>query len=304
MRIEWDPLDAAIATCLDGVVHVHESGDVRKHAHDSLDMRWLADGVLLTIDVHGRSTSMRDGTVLEQRTRVPDFRAMRLFDATIATGGDRFVAIDKAEDYTFFDISVVTIPPRTIFRPKLPELDSLERIRTAISGDGRTLAVGYLAKPSRSRAFAVFDIEDQRLVDHGVSPAVANPQARHVLELDYAGHRLVQAVEDAGPALGAIRIGRGEQYPREMTGGTTAVALERNGELVAYAFRAVPEGARGRLRFDYLSPSREGSVAVEVLDTQTLESELPDLVALAFSHDRRRLACLSSTGAIEIVPVP
>jgi hypothetical protein len=45
-------------------------------------------------------------------------------------------------------------------------------------------------------------------------------------------------------------------------------------------------------------------VLVDILDTQTLESELPDLVALAFSRDRRRLACLSSTGAIEIVPVP
>jgi hypothetical protein len=304
MRIEWDPLDAAVATCLDGVVRVHESGRGREYATNMLDMRWLADGVVLTIDAHGRAITWRDGKTLEMSSRVPEFQAMRLFDATISTGGDRFVAIDKAEDYTFFDVSVVTIPPRTIFRPKLPELDSLERIRTAISGDGRTLAVGYLAKPSRSRAFAVFDIEDQRLVDHGVSPAVANPHARHVLELDYAGRRLVQAVEDPGPALGAIRIGRGEQYRREMTGGTTAVALERNGELVAYAFRDTPDGARGRLRFDYLSPSRVGAVAVEVLDTQTLESELPDLAALAFSHDRRRLACLSSTGAIEIVPVP
>lgn len=300
MRIEWDPLDAAIATCLDHVVNIHESGRVRKHAHDILDMRWLADGVILTIDVHGGMTSTRDGKILEQRTRVPDFQAMQLFDATIAAGGDRFVAVDKATDYTFFNVSVVTIPPRTVFRPKL--LDSTHQIRTALSGDGRTLAIGY--RTATGRGFMVFDIEDQLLLD-GAESAGSNREMRQVLELDYAGRRLAQAVDDdLSPAHGVLRLGRGGEFPREMAGGTTAVALERNGELVAYAYRTAPTGARGRLRFDYLSPAREGEVAVEVLDTQTLESELPDLVALAFSHDRRRLACLSSTGAIEIVPVP
>ena len=72
----------------------------------------------------------------------------------------------------------------------------------------------------------------------------------------------------------------------------------------AGARRGGPPGARGRLRFDYLSPNAKGPVAVEILDTQTLEHELPDIAAMAFSRDRRRLACLASTGAIEIVPVP
>ena len=40
------------------------------------------------------------------------------------------------------------------------------------------------------------------------------------------------------------------------------------------------------------------------LDTLSIDPELPDLVAVAFSRDSRQLACLASTGAIEIVPVP
>ena len=101
-----------------------------------------------------------------------------------------------------------------------------------------------------------------------------------------------------------IRPNVSEIYSREVPGGHTAVALEYRGDLVAYAYRAVPAGARGRLRFDYLTPAVAGPTRVEILDTQTLEVELPDVVAMAFSHDRRRLACLASTGAIEIVPVP
>ena len=129
----------------------------------------------------------------------------------------------------------------------------------------------------------MFDIESEKMIE---------------------GARLAQALPDPSPALGVIRVNTGEVYPRQMTGGATAVAIDRSGELVAYAYREVPAGARGRLRVDYLDPKAKGGVLVDILDTQTLESELPDLVALAFSHDRRRLACLSSTAAIEIVPVP
>jgi len=202
------------------------------------------------------------------------------------------------------NLTVETIPPRRLFVPRLDGVSSRGRSSVAISGDGRRLALGYITDATRGRGFAVFDIESERIIDRSWSAHAVDLEARLALELDYTGARLAQALPDPSPALGVIRVNTGEIYPRQLTGGATAVAIDRSGELVAYAYREVPAGARGRLRFDYLDPKARGGVLVDILDTQTLESELPDLVALAFSHDRRRLACLSSTGAIEIVPVP
>jgi hypothetical protein len=151
----------------------------------------------------------------------------------------------------------------------------------------------------------VWDVDEQTLIDRTWAAQPIERSETAKLELDLTGKRLVTAVPEVGvPSLGAIRIGTGEIYPRRMPGGVSAVAIELRGQLAAYAFREVPPGARGRLRFDYLSPNAKGDVVVEILDTQTLEVELPDIAAMAFSRDRRRLACLASTGAIEIVPVP
>ena len=312
MRIEWDPLDVAIATCLDGVVRIHEGASVHVHARDVLDMRWLADGPILTIDRRGYVIWTRDRVVVDQRIRVSEFSAFQLFDATLSAGGDRLIALDKAADYDMFYLFVVSLPSLVSFRPKIfTDVPISRRVVCALSGNGATLAVGFASDPGRG--FAIVDIatwaphemsQDNRIITRNTSAHPIDPQQRLRLELDYAGKRLAQALPEHEPALGVIRIGKGDNFRRELAGGMTAVAVDRSGELVAYAHREVPAGARGRLRFDYLDPNANGGVVVDILDTQTLESDLPDLVALAFSHDRRRLACLSSTGAIEIVPVP
>jgi hypothetical protein len=303
VRIEWDPLDVAVATLVGGVVRIHEGTHVREHSHDVLDMRWLADGPIFTIDRRNHLRWTRDGKLTANQLREPSHHA-GLIDATIAAGGDRFVAIEARRDFASVDVTVETIPPRKIFGPRLEGIDPAIRPSTAISGDGRRLALGYITDATRGRGFAVFDIESEKMIDRSWSAHAVDLEARLALELDYTGARLAQALPDPSPALGVIRVNTGEVYPRQMTGGATAVAIDRSGELVAYAYREPPAGARGRLRFDYLDLKRMGGVLVDILDSQTLESELPDLVALAFSRDRRRLACLSSTGAIEIVPVP
>lgn len=304
MRIEWDPLDVAIATLVGGVVRIHEGASVHEHSRDVLDMRWLADGPIMTIDASNHLKCTRDGKLTSEYVREWNYDRSELVAATIAAGGDRFVAQEYRRDMELSNLTVETIPPRRLFVPRLEGFDYRHRPSAAISGDGHRLALGYITDATRGRGFAVFDIESEKMIDRSWSAHPVDLDVRLALELDYKGARLAQALPDPSPALGVIRVNTGEVYPRQMTGGATAVAIDRSGELVAYAYREVPAGARGRLRFDYLDPKAKGDVLVDILDTQTLESELPDLVALVFSHDRRRLACLSSTGAIEIVPVP
>jgi hypothetical protein len=43
---------------------------------------------------------------------------------------------------------------------------------------------------------------------------------------------------------------------------------------------------------------------VEVEDTLWLDPAVPDIAALAFDPDGRRIACLASDGTIDVVPVP
>jgi hypothetical protein len=306
MRIDWDPLDVAVATLVGGVVRIHEGTSVREHSRDVLDMRWLADGPIMTITTHDHVMWTRDDRLIADHPRGSRYlqTRSRLIEATIAAGGERYAVIETRGDVVGFTLAVETVPPREIFRHAAGALDQDYRSSLAISGDGRRVAIGFVLVGSGRRGFAVFDVDSSTALDRGWSEPAVDKQ-RLALDLDYRGARLAQALPDASPALGAIRVGMIATPPaRHSIGGATAVALDRTGELAAYAYREVPPGARGRLRFDYLDPQARGEVLVDILDTQTLESELPDLVALAFSRDRRRLACLSSTGAIEIVPVP
>jgi hypothetical protein len=302
MRIEWDPLDTDVATCWNGIVAIHEAGDARVIANEVLDMRWLADGVIMTIDARGRIEWRRDRAIVREVLRVPDYANYTLAAASLAAGGDRFVAIDTREPFEAFDVTVATVPPRTVLRPDLAGIDRA-RLSVALSGDGGRLAIGYdTYQPGRG--LIVFDVDRGTVLDRTWIPQPLDRTHRMLFAWSHDGRRLVQGISDGAGALGVIRPNRSEIYSREVPGGHTAVALEYRGDLVAYAYREVPAGARGRLRFDYLTPAVAGPTRVEVLDTQTLEVELPEVVAMAFSHDRRRLACLASTGAIEIVPVP
>jgi hypothetical protein len=302
VRIEWDPLDAALATCVGGVVTIHEGTSTHELARDVFDVRWLADGPILTVEDRGFLRWRRDGALVDERQHVPADGHL-LVGASIAASGARFIALDAPRAVSTPSVSVAS-PAGTVFRPRLDGTRYGGLTSAAISGDGTRLALAYDTDQA-GRGIAVWDVDDQKLLDRTWAAQPIERAAVAALAFDHAGKRLATVVPEVGVAsLGAIRIGAGEVYPRPLLGGATAVALENRGHLAAYAFREVPPGARGRLRFDYLETAAKGEIAVEILDTQTLEHELPDVVALAFSRDRRRLACLASTGAIEIVPVP
>ncbi|CAN5613270.1 hypothetical protein BH11MYX1_BH11MYX1_57770 [soil metagenome] len=296
MRIEWEPLDLAILTVSGTTARTHRGAIVTEVASNVLDARWLADGQIVTIDRTCDLRWSRDGTVTAHRV---GGRAS-LVDATLSADGGTYATTDE-RGAIYVEDWLGGLP----FHPSLPGavLDG-RTASLALSGNGARLAVGYDTEQP-GRGVAVFDLEHRKLVERTWQAQPLARSARMALAFDHAGKRLAQGMPEEGvPALGVLRIKKGERYARTRIGGAIAVALEDRGNLVAYAHRVPPPGARGRLQFDYLQAGVKGGEIVEVLDTQTLESELPDLVALAFSRDRRRLACLASTGDIEVVPVP
>jgi len=131
MRIEWDPLDVAIATLVGGVVRIHEGTSAREHSRDVLDMRWLADGPIMTIDTSNRLRSTRDGKLTSEYVREWNYDRSELVAATIAAGGDRFVAQEYRRDMELSNLMVETIPPRRLFVPRLGSRSATSRTRRA-----------------------------------------------------------------------------------------------------------------------------------------------------------------------------
>jgi hypothetical protein len=312
-RIDWAPGDVALATCRLGAVHVHDlrgrtspQRASRELAADRiLDARWQADGRILGIDDRGALEWGADGELAGQRHATEPRPPHAAF---IAADGQRFVAIGPGvraslpSDLYVKDISGERVWTLNGYSHEILGWEG--RLSAALSGDGTLVAVGYETPGSRSRSFVVIEIESDDVLDRGKLRGPARGPL--LLAFDEAGTRLVQGVADSAEGLSPIRVGLGrtEAYGLGHPGGAVAVAIDRGGQLAAFAYPAPPPGARGRLRVDYLSPEALGMPTVEVLDTLSIEPALPDLVALAFSRDSRSLACLASTGAIEIVPVP
>jgi hypothetical protein len=304
-RIEWDPLDTSLLTVLDGVVTVHHANEtvapfdaidrLDSQPFRAVDARWLADGPLLVIDENGVLRWFRERIVVEEKRH-----QRKVLSAYLAAGGTRYAVLHRTINYG--NQLLVEDMGGASFRPSIELGMSLPSM--ALSGDGMRFAFAYdTGQPGRG--FAVWDLDSREMIDRSWQSQPIDRAARIGLSFDHAGKRLAMALpEDGVPALGVLRVASGDAYPRTRIGGATAVALEYRGNLVAYAHRTPPPGARGRLQFDYLATPAKGPDIVEVLDTQTLEHELPDVVALAFSRDRRRLACLASTGQVEVVPVP
>jgi hypothetical protein len=59
-----------------------------------------------------------------------------------------------------------------------------------------------------------------------------------------------------------------------------------------------------RLRVDYLEPGVKRVSRIAILDALWIDSDLDDIVALAFDRTSRRIACRGASGSIDIVPVP
>jgi hypothetical protein len=132
---------------------------------------------------------------------------------------------------------------------------------------------------------------------------VARDDAPMAFAFDRRGRRFAHASPERVDDVGAIRLDRGDSYARNHAGGARCVAFDPHGVMVAYGYSQPPAGARGRLVVDYLARSTAGGSMIEIVDTLSIDPGV-DVAAVAFSPDSRRIACLGSDGALEIVPVP
>jgi hypothetical protein len=318
-RLAWAPGDSGLVSYRDRLVQLHDANGraTRELASERIyDVRFCDDGKIIALDDRGSVTFKRDGELVAQtHFRLGDL-VRSPHAASMSANGERYVAISER------DIFVVQLvggeKPERIwtlhaksYGVGLGDTRSVgqqpSRVGIEMSPDGRLVAIGYIGG---GRAWIVIEVETDQFLQRADSRAdppkvvgrVATPQ---LFAFDHAGLRLAHAVPDRVASWGVTRL---ESDDREMAktvpGGAVAVALDRGGLLAAYSYDKPPEGARGRLRIDYLSPAETGPATVETIDTLSLEPDLPDIIALAFSRDSRQLACLASTGAIEIVPTP
>jgi hypothetical protein len=305
-RIEWAPDDSALVSCIGGAVRIHDPRAptrAREVAERVLDARYLDDGRILAIDDRGWQRWTATGELVGQRHASDPRRAST---AALAAGGTRYVATrQQGGRAASVEIFIKSVDGERLWTLNAAAHDLLisDRVNAQLSGDGAVVAIGYRMQhaPPRRLEFVVIDVENDVVLDRG-SARMAEPSADLSIDLDATGDRL--ALSGSDESLGVIRTGRGDSYLRHDASGTLALALDRSGNLAAFAFATIPEGARGRVRVDYLSHDADGPPTVTVIDTLTIEPALPDVIAVAFSRDSRDLACLASDGTIEVVPVP
>lgn len=307
-RIDWAPDDSTLVSCLGGAVRIHDPRiplRAREVAERVLDARYLDDGRILAIDDRGWQRWTATGELVGQRHASDPRRAT---SAALAAGGTRYIAT-RPGPRRGVEIFIKSIDGERLWTLNAAAHDLIvyDRVNAQLSGDGAVVAIGYRTHdgsfhaPPRRLEFIVIDVENDAVLDRG-SARMAEPTSELSIDLDATGDRL--ALSGSGESLGVIRTGRGVSYLRHDASGALALALDRGGNLAAFAFATIPEGARGRVRVDYLSHDADGPPTVAVLDTLTIEPALRDVVALAFSRDSRDLACLASDGTIEVVPVP
>ena len=315
-RLDWAPGDSAIVSYRNRLVQLHDATGraTRELASERIyDVRWRDDGQIVVLDDRGSVTFDREGALVQQtHFRIDPMRTPHA--ASMSANGDRYVALGEAE---LFAVQLEGERPERIwtlhaqsYGMSLGERGyrtSSTRVGIAMSPDGRLVAVGY---PGGGRSWIVIEVDSDRFLQRSTIRMDAariggKANAPQLFAFDYAGTRLATAVPDPGMCWGVTRLEvEDKEFARTVPGGAHAVEVDRGGLLAAYAYAKPPDGARGRLRIDYLSPEAEGAATVETIDTLSIEPELPDVIALAFSRDSRQLACLASTGAIEIVPTP
>jgi hypothetical protein len=310
-RLAWAPGDSGLVSYRDRLVQLHDANGraVRELASERIyDVRFRDDGRIIVLDDRGSITFKRDGELVEQtHFRLGDL-VRSPHAASMSANGERYVAISERD---VFVVQLVGEMPKRIwtlhaksYGVGLGESSQASRVAIEMSPDGRLVAIGY------ARAWIVIEIASDQFLQRSGSKTdpsksggrVAAPQ---LFAFDHAGARLAHAVSDKGTSWGVTRLdSEDREIAKTVPGGALAVALDRGGLLAAYSYDKPPDGARGRLRIDYLSPAETGPATVETIDTLSIEPDLPDIIALAFSRDSRQLACLASTGAIEIVPTP
>jgi len=313
-RLDWAPGDSSIVSYRNRLVQLHDANGVAKRELASeriYDVRWRDDGMIVVLDDRGSLTFDRAGALVRQtHFRIDVLRAPHA--ASMSANGDRYVALGERE---IFAVQLEGERPERIWTLHAASYGvglgergyrtESTRVGIEMSPDGRLVAIGY---PGAGRAWIVIELATDQFLQRSAARSeapggkAATPQ---LFAFDYAGTRLAHAVPDPGTSWGVTRLEVDDrELLRTVPGAAQAVALDRGGLLAAYAYAKPPDGERGRLRIDYLSPAPTGPATVETIDTLSIDPELPDIVALAFSRDSRQLACLASTGAIEIVPTP
>ena len=315
-RLDWAPGDSGLVSYRNRLVQLHDAGGhaTRELASERIyDVRFCDDGQIVVLDDRGSLTFDRAGALVRQtHFRIDVVRLPHA--ASMSANGERYVALGDRE---IFAVQLEGERPERIWTLHAQSygislgdrraVTAPSRVGIEMSPDGRLVAIGYAQS---GRAWIVIEVETDQFLQRSVQRIdaariggkLSTPQ---LFAFDQAGTRLAHAVPDPGTSWGVTRLDSDDrELARTVPGGAHAVALDRGGSLAAYAYREPPEGARGRLRIDYLSPAASGPATVETLDTLSIDPALPDIVALAFSRDSRQLACLASTGAIEIVPTP
>jgi hypothetical protein len=323
-RIDWAPDDDALVSYRARTVQLHDQdGRPRRElAHERIyDVRWCDDGHIIVLDDRGSVTFTRDGELAKQTNYRTALSAPQA--ASLSSDGSRYVALTDRE---IFAVQLTTSAaagarehPEQIWTFHARSYgvslgDRPDQIAIEMSPNGELVAIGYTSQDGVGgrigRGWLVIELaSDQFLQRAWIKPETRVGRAQ-LFAFDVAGTRLAHGVPDLGDTWGVTCLDAddvaADAFARTVPGGAHAVALDRGGQLAAYAYPKTPPGARGRLRVDYLSPAQTttGTGTTLVLDTLSIDPELPDLVAVAFSRDSRQLACLASTGAIEIVPVP
>jgi hypothetical protein len=298
-RIDWSPDGTELLTCIAGTVRRHAvgGGSTVVEGPDLLDARWRGDGTIAMVDARGAiHRHAPAGAVTVGRGTHP------LVQARIAGGTDCYLGrstdimrIARFDGEALWDWNA--------YKHGLAAYE--HRITAiAVSDDAGYVAIGHEKRGeadfsgglSEGRGWLVIDVETDRIVDRSWTRIRREPASQQLV-FDRASRRLAIATPERGPCCGAIRIDRDERYARGHEGGSRAVAFDARGIVAVYAHP--PD----RLRVDYLEPGAKGGSAIQVLDTLWITHELDDVIALAI-HASRRIACVSSTARVDIVPVP
>ena len=292
--IDWSP-EGELATLVAGTLRC---GDRIVDGPSVLDARWRADGALAWIDDKGLRRFDRDGAVESIGEPLRTLSMARIAIADVAlVSGPAGTAVETLEGNTRWKLDW--------WKHGFGAIE--QRTSMTISGDGRFIAVGYENEAyadynytrAQGRGFLVIDTVKDSIIDRQWWPSSRTSHPMPIA-FDAKGKRIALAQPEEQPAIGAIRIGRGEKYAREHPGGARAVALDDRGILAAYAYAK----RERRLRVDYLETTAKGPSDIAILESLWIEPAVGDIVALAFDRQSRRIACLDANGRVDVVPVP
>jgi len=307
-RLVWS--GARIASLVDGRVRVHEADGAvlvePPFERPVLDLDVDARGGVLTFDdtgglrrwlphAHGRTQLPLRPTSVSLAAR----RRLLVADAAGARPSVHTLDGRHVWTFSFADHALHASGARSAVLA--PDGAALAISYATLPGDPRPPGRGWIVlavdatKPGEQVAFKELD---RHWLQTSAEPGPT------LFAFDARAARMIHASPETTPHVGAIRIGKQRKDPARYTtahpGGAHAIALDPRGIIAAYAYPDAPR----RVRVDYLDPADAELSMIEVLETLTIDPALPDVAALAFSPDSHAIACLSRSGAIEIVPVP